>query len=228
MTDPISQADRARNLAYRKPLVRDLNIDTITENTYNWVEELSDIKYFTEEDENLISSMLGDEDEAYEFQMMFNGLCADAERFLEDLQENSFMIPDSFDGWFCAMNAGSDFGGYMGYDSYEEDYVRLEYEDFVESEAGKKIEKMTKKDIINNAKMCFKILISYLSIKTRYEDLSCAFDVLRGKNREYLKLIKELLDLYEETQKNDIVADENLLKKYERKLEYLPEEVWLF
>lgn len=218
-------AEKARNLAYRKPLVKHLNYDHITDEVYEIMESCENIRYYLDEDSNILDSIFDDDEEAEEFKMMFSSLAADSERLHEDLRE--YGMNEMFDDWFCAMHAGTDFGGYIGYDSYEEDYVRLDYEDYVKREAGKRIERMTKKDIINGARMCFKIFTAYMSVESRYNDMKCAFDVIRGKNHEYLKVIKDINAAYEEAAKESWQANNEIVKRFDRLLLILPEQMWL-
>lgn len=219
------KATRARNLAYKKPLVKNLNFEYIRNEMYDITEACDEVRYFVEEDENILYSVLGDEDEAYEFKMLFSSLAYDAER-LSDAIYNDYELPEIFDDWFCAMHSGEDFGGYLGYDSYEDDYVKLEYEDFVETDAGKRICKKTKPDILNGARMCFKILVSWLSIRNRYNDLQCAFDIIRDKNTSYLQMIRDINEAYEKCVSAQWY-DEDKIKEFERLVLVLPQEAWL-
>ena len=219
------KATKARNLAYKKPLVKNLNFDSIRNEMYDITEACDEVRYFVEEDENILYSVLGDEDEAYEFKMLFSSLAYDAEQ-LTDAICNDYEMPEIFDDWFCAMHSGEDFGGYLGYDSYEDDYVRLEYEDFVETDAGKRICKKTKPEIVDGARMCFKILVSWLSIRNRYNDLKCAFDIIRDKNTSYLQMIRDINEAYEKCVSAQWY-DEDKIKEFERLVQALPQEAWL-
>lgn len=220
-----TKIQKARNLAYKKPLVKELNFEHIQDEIYEISEACKEVSYFTEGDEDsLINALEGDEDEAYEFKMMFCSLDSDCDRLCSDLQD--YYIPEMFDDWFCAMKSGTEFGGYIGYDSYEDDYISLDYEDYVETESGKRISKLTKADIINQARQCFKIFVAWQSIRTRYNDLKCAFDVLREQNKEYLKLIKDIEKSYEDCM-NDYSCYSEKVKKFDRLTDALPQEAWL-
>ena len=130
------KARKAEVLAYRKPLVAELNIEYIYDQLYSIQEECENVRYFVEsDDDTLISALEGDEEQAYEFKMMFCSLDSDCERLTRDLDEE--YVPECFNDWFCTMQAGQSFGGYMGYDKYEEDYVSLRYESFVEQDSSK-------------------------------------------------------------------------------------------
>lgn len=135
---------KARQLIYRKPIVKDLNLYSIHEKLCDIQEECENVKWFFETDEEtLINALDGNEDEAYEFKMMFADLCAECERMYEDLEEE--WIPDCFDRFFVAVGAGEDFGGLLGYDSYEQDYFGLTCEEsWAEDENRKVLKRLTK------------------------------------------------------------------------------------
>ena len=98
---------KAKQLRYKKPIVRDLNLDKIQEGLWNIMEECENIRWYTDSDDgndSLINALDGDEDEAYEFKMAFADLCAECERMQEDLQEE--WIPNCFDSFFVAAGAG--------------------------------------------------------------------------------------------------------------------------
>lgn len=90
------------------------------------MEECENIRWYTDSDDgndSLINALDGDEDEACEFKMMFADLCAECEQMSEDLNEE--WVPECFDIFFVAAGAGEDYGGLLGYDSYEGDYFGL-------------------------------------------------------------------------------------------------------
>lgn len=63
---------KAKQLRYKKPIVRDLNLDKIQEDLWNIMEECENIRWYTDSDDgndSLINALDGDEDEAYEFKM---------------------------------------------------------------------------------------------------------------------------------------------------------------
>ena len=68
---------KAKQLRYKKPIVRDLNLDKIQEDLWNIMEECENIRWYTDSDDgndSLINALDGDEDEAYEFKLHSNGL----------------------------------------------------------------------------------------------------------------------------------------------------------
>lgn len=140
---------KAKQLRYKKPIVRDLNLDKIQEDLWNIMEECENIRWYTDSDDgndSLINALDGDEDEAYEFKMAFADLCAECERMQEDLREE--WIPNCFDIFFVAAGAGESFGGLLGWDSFEGDYFGINSSDaWAEDEAKKKLKSFTNRQL---------------------------------------------------------------------------------
>ena len=65
---------KAQQLRYKKPIVRDLNLDSITQDLWDIQEECENVRWYTDSEDgedSLINALDGDEDEAYEFKMSF-------------------------------------------------------------------------------------------------------------------------------------------------------------
>lgn len=123
---------KAKQLRYKKPIARYMNLDFIREEIDFMADVIYDIQWFIEDEQNLVNALAGDEDEAWEFKMAFSDLAAELDQFREDM--NEVWIPECFDELFPA--AGADcFGGFLGFDTYEQDYYGL---DRYESEWGRK------------------------------------------------------------------------------------------
>lgn len=91
------------------------------------------------EKHSLLNALIGDEDEAYEFRMMFADLCAECDRMESDLKEE--WVPECFDIFFVSAGAADDFGGLLGFDSYEQDYFGISpYESFCGRRSKKEID----------------------------------------------------------------------------------------
>ena len=139
-----TKRQKAQALRYKKPIVRDLNLDTIRAELWDIRDACEDVHwYFETDDDTLLNALDGNEDEAYEFKMMFSDLCAECEQMSEDLVQE--WIPDCFDRFFVAAGAGENYGGLLGYDSYEGDYYGLEYS-FLEDAAEEETEESRKLD----------------------------------------------------------------------------------
>jgi hypothetical protein len=222
---------KAKNLRYKKPIVRNLNLDYIQQDLWDIQEECENIRWYTESEDgndSLINALSGDEDEAYEFKMAFADLCAECERMREDLEEE--WVPECFDIFFVAAGSGEQGGGLLGWDSYEGDYFGISCSDsFAEDEAKKKLKQMTKDDLIVSARQCFKVYQSYIGLRNRYDSLKAAIDILRDQNTGYLQAVKEIERLYEEVIKDAYSRKDwsKASQEWKRYTDALPQEAWI-
>lgn len=194
--------NRAKKLRYKKPIVKNLNLETIQQDLWDIQESCEEVHWFTDSDdgsETLINALSGDEDEAYEFKMAFADLCAECERMFDDMQEE--WVPDCFDILFVAAGAGETYGGLLGFDSYEQDYFGIGCsEAFAEDEAKKKLKQMTKDELIAAVRQCFRIYSAYIGLRNRYDSLKAAIDILREQNTGHLQVVREIERLYQKAQ----------------------------
>lgn len=222
---------KARNLRFKKPIVKDLNLDKITEGLWEIQGVCEEIRWYTDSDDgedSLINALDGEEDEAYEFKMAFADLCAECERMQGDLQEE--WVPECFDIFFVASGAGESFGGMLGWDSYEGDYFGIDGMDaFAEDEARKKLKRLSKDDLITAARQCFKVYQAYIGLRNRYDSLKAAIDILRDQNTGFLQIIKEIEKLYEQAAEHQGLYAEysKEWKEFERYTDALPPETWI-
>ena len=222
---------KAIQMRYKKPIAKDLNLDVITEDLWNIQEECENIRWYTDSEDgedSLVNALSGDEDEAYEFKMAFADLCAECNQMREDLEEE--WVPECFDIFFAAIGAGNEFGGLLGWDSYEQDYFGIDCSaSFAEDEAKKKLKQMTKDDLISAARQCFKVYHAYMGLRNRYDNLKAAIDILRDQNTGYLQIVKEIEKLYEEASKNVWSRDEwsKESRDWRNYTDALPPEAWI-
>lgn len=222
---------KAKQLRYKKPIVKDLNLDAIKRDLWDIQGECENVRWYVDSDDgedSLINALDGDGDEAYEFKMAFADLCAECERMDMDLGEE--WVPECFDIFFVAAGAGNSWGGLLGYDYFEQDYFGIGCSDcFAEDEAGKKLKKMKKDDLIAAARQCFKIFQAYMGLKNRYDSLKAAMDILRDQNTGYLQVVKEIERLYGEMDKDYWSRREwsGESRDWERYTDALPAEAWV-
>ena len=229
MTAEELKQHKAKQLRYKKPIARDMNLDFIREQIWNMGDLISDVQWFVDDHENLTNALAGDEDEAYEFQMAFSDLAAELQRFEEDLEEG--YVPECFDDLFPAAGA-SFFGGFLGYDSYEHDYYGLEpYEyKWSEDEAEKRICRMTKKEILEAVGACLKVYSSYVALQYRYDCLEASLKIIQEKNLEGLKLVKAIEEQYEKAESDSDHFRYNFgreVGKLDQMLYQVPQQYWL-
>lgn len=220
---------KAMNLRYKKPIAKDLNLDSIKEALWDISEACADVQYYIDgDDETLLNALDGDEDDAYEFKMMFSDLSAECEQMQEDL-ENEY-VPEYFDLFFASVNKG---GSMLGFDTYEHDYYGLSsFESrLANEEAAKKMKTLTKDKLIETAQYCFGIYKAYIGLQHRYDCIKSAMDILRDENTGYLKMIKQIEEVYEkaneETEGFKWTFRNNALKELDRLLDNMPQEAWI-
>lgn len=222
---------KARQLRYKKPIVKNLNLDTITEDLWEIQGECEDVRWYTDSEDGtdtLINALDGDDDEAYEFKMAFGDLCAECENMSTDLAEE--WVPECFDMFFVAAGTGNSYGGLLGYDSWEQDYFGLSCTNsFAEDETKKKLKQMTKDELIAAARQCFKVYHAYIGLRNRYDSLKAAIDILRDQNTGILQAIKEIEKLYENASERQGAYAEfsKEWREFERYTNTLPQEVWI-
>lgn len=220
---------KAKQLRYKRPIASCMNLAYIQEQIWNMGDLIYEVQWFCNDEDNLVNALDGDEDEAYEFKMAFSDLAAELEQFQEDL--NNEYIPDCFDDLFPASGADC-FGGFAGWDSYEQDYFGLqpfEYK-YAEQEAEKRICRMTKKELLEAVGACLKVYTSYMALQYRYDCLEASLDILREKNLQVLKLFKAIEEQYD---KAEAESDhfEYIYRKsvydLDRMLDQVPQEYWI-
>ena len=232
MVDPEeTRKNKAKNFRYKKPIAKDLNLEAIKQDLWDMQEACEEVHWYTDSEDgndSLVNALSGDEDEAYEFRMAFADLCAECERMFEDLEEE--WVPDCFDIFFVTAGAGETYGGLLGFDTYEQDYFGIGCMDsFAEDEAKKKLKQMTKDDLITAIKQCFKVYQAYIGLRTRYDSLKAAIDILRDQNTGHLQVVKEIERLYEAAQaEQGRYADYSKeWMEFERYTDALPREAWI-
>lgn len=222
---------KAKNLRYKKPIAKDLNLDTIRENLWEMQEACEEVRWYTDSDDgadSLINALSGDKDEAYEFKMAFADLCAECDRMHSDLDDE--WVPECFDIFFVAAGAGESYGGLLGYDEYEGDYFGIDACDsWAEDEAKKKLKQMTKDDLIAAARQCLKVYQAFIGLQNRYDSMKAAIDILRNENTGYLQVIKEIERLYEAAagQQGYFAEYSKEWREFERYTDALPQEAWI-
>lgn len=226
-----TRRQKAKNLRYKKPIVKNLNFDKVKEDLWDIQEECEDVRWYTDSEDgtdSLINALDGDEDEAYEFKMAFGDLCAECEKMREDLEWE--WVPECFDIFFVTIGAGESEGGLLGWDLWEQDYFGLSCTDsFAEDEAKKKLKQMTKDDLIAAARQCLKVYQAYIGLRNRYDNLKAAIDILRDQNTGYIQAVKEIERLYEAVSLDRWTRDEwsQESRDWKRYTDTLPPEAWI-
>ncbi|MEH2957819.1 hypothetical protein [Candidatus Merdisoma sp. JLR.KK006] len=217
---------KAKELRYRRPIVQSINFAFICEDLYEIMNECTDVSYWMDiDDETLINALDGNEDEAFEFKMMFSDLCAECENMGRDLEYQ--YVPECFDRFFVGIDAGRMGGGLLGWDSYEQDYLGLEWDEYAVRKSKEYLKTLKKDTLIEVAGVCFRIYHAYMGLRNRYDNLKSAMDILRDQNTGYLQMVREIEELYTKANEEEFCPYKQATKDFDRMLSFLPQEAWI-
>lgn len=221
----MTPAERSRMLRFKRPALASMGYDAMTGELDEIYDKCSDVRWWMDTDtETLLNALDGDEEDAWEFKMAFAELEAKSERLREMLYGGCCIDRDDYDN--CTVALIGNRYNLVGFDDYEEDYFSLcSYESHLaEEESGKRFMRLTKKEMISTIGQCFGILMAFLDVRQRYDYLQATFDILRDQNTSLLDTIKEIGNLYEETQDGWNSSAE---QKWHNLTEALPQELWV-
>lgn len=226
-----AKARQAKELRYKKPRLDELGFDNISAKLDDICEVCEELRWVEDEDLNELTEALdGDEEEAYEFRMAFADLSGEAYQLNQYFYENCY---DLLDKDYSKTDFFDDVGVLLlgqiyemvGYDDFQEDYYRLTSyeEDLAESEAAKRIMRLTKKQMITEIGRVWRIIVSYLNVDFKYQYLKATLDILKGENHAFLETIKSIEKAYNELQDD---WDGTKEKAFDRLVSQLPDSVW--
>lgn len=224
---------KALELRYRKAMVRELNIETIQDTLEEIEAECDQVRWYVDTDDgtdSLINALDGDDEQAYEFKMMFADLSAECERMRWDLDScRNKDFKDHFNDLFVAAGLGEFGGGLLGYDSYEGDYYGLTTYDGAEHSSAERLMKMTKKKLIEHMQFCAKILFNFVGLRNRYDNLKAAMDILKDQNTGYLQMVEQINEVYTKAEEESYGFKywTKEVKELDRILDNLPQEAWI-
>lgn len=224
--DDVSKAERARNLRYKRPALASIGYWEISNELYEIMEACSDVRWYIEQGDDTLLNALGDDEEAeWEFRMAFIDLDGKAEQLLSAMDE--WDVREEYDDCTVAL-IGNRYRT-VGFDTVEEDYFSLtRYEEgLAQSEAGKRLMRHTKAEIISTVGQCLGTLLAFLDLRYQYDYLKTTFDILRGENTSLLKQIKEIDAAYDEAEKECFRAWCPATRRFDSLIEGLPERMWL-
>lgn len=212
--------EKARAMRYRRPMLADLGWCAIEDGLCEIEEACAEVHWYTDTDEDtLVNALDGDEDEAWEFKMTFADVeakCEDLRHAINELDPGEDYMEDFFNT--CTVALIGNRYKLLGWDGMEEDYFGLTgYEpELAVTEAGKRLMRMTKAEMISAIGQCMGIVLAYADLKTQYDSLSAALAVLRDENTSILKTVREIEEAYERNGED-----------FDRLLACLPERVWI-
>lgn len=230
------KAEKSRNLRWRKPMLEDLGYSSIRQGLDEILEACYDIEWlFDNDNEDFIYEALEDAYEDYdefreafqvihanvgELQNCFKDVCSEAKSFDIDFEQ---IFND------CTVALIGNMFKCDGFDGYEQDYYSLSRYDaeLAVTEAGKRVMKMTKSEMLSRIGQCMGIALSYYDLRQRYDYLKNTFDMLRGENTSVIQVIRQIEEAYEKTDKVEFSEYDEETKDFERLVKQLPDKVWL-
>lgn len=219
------KTERAKMMRYKRPALASLEWESMITELYEIAEGCSDVRWYTDtDDDTLLNAFDGDEDEAYEFRTAFCDLDNKSYELLGAIRENRFAEEHYND---CTVALIGNRYNMIGYDSLEEDYFALSsYDaDLGKTEAGKRLMRLTKPEMIATIGQCFGILLAFYDLRHRYDYLKAAMDVLRDKNTSVLKIIKDIDETYNAAEKESQWSKES--RRFEQLVNQLPDISWI-
>lgn len=226
------KANHTRNLRYKRPALASMGFDEMITELDDIEEACCDIHWFIDQDDDtLINALDGNDEEAWEFKVAFADLEAKVYQLRECMRDN-WMYPDPFYRRYdyCTVALVGNRYRTIGWDGDEEDYMSLtRYEqELAETEAGKWLMRLTKKDMIATIGQSVGTLMAFLDLRQSYDYLKATFDILRDENTSLLKQIKEIEAAYEEACCNEWWhTRREAVEKFDRLLEALPDRAWI-
>lgn len=221
----MTKAEHSRQLRYRKAALAELGYEQIRDRLYEISGECANIRWIMDGDiDTLTNALDGDEEEAYEFRMMFAELSAECEQLWSAIDEYE---EQHFDDCSVAL-IGNRFEA-VGYDGYQEDYYSLtSYEsELAVSESGKRIMRMTKPEMLQEIGRTLGIILSFQNVQYKYEYLKATMDILNGENTSYMQMIKDIESAYEKANEDGFHEWEQSVRKFDRLIGDLPVKTWI-
>lgn len=83
--------------------------------------------------------------------------------------------------------------------------------------------------MIAAARQCFRVYSAYVGLRSRYDSLKAAIDILRDQNTGYLQVVKEIEKLYEvaAAEQGRYAKYSKECREFERYTDALPPEAWI-
>ena len=229
MRPQITKADRCRGLRYKRPALAELGYRAIIDRLETIQEECSEIHWAFDDDETLINAFDGNEDEAYEFKMMFADVESTAMRLSDALYDN-FSYDDDPEREFDDMSVALIGNRYnmVGYDGYEEDYSALTGYDaeIAATEAGRRVMRKTKSEMLASVGQVMGIILAFQDVQLKFDYLRATVDIFRDENISILQVIKDIEAKYNALFSATWSDKQRANSEFERLTAELPPKYW--
>ena len=216
-------------MRYKRPALAILGYEDMIAELDEIDNECSDVTFMLETDkEGLLDALGGDDDEANEITMALYDIQNRMYLLREQISEVSLyddLVGQTFDD--CIVGLIGNRYDVVGYDGYQEDYFHLaQYEqDLAVTEAGKRLCRRTKADMLATIGQCMGIALAYIDVRNDYFALQASFDIIKDHNAGILSAVKELEALYDKIITHK--ADEKDRYRFQDLCACLPDRVWV-
>ena len=226
------KANRTRNLRYKRPALASLGYDALQTELWDIREACNDVHWFVEQgDETLLNALDGDDEAEWEFRMAFSNLEAKVDELEQVINDYFIWSEHGFERTYndCTVALIGNRYRLLGWDSMEEDYFALTSYDqrLAQTEAGKRLMRKTKAEMLSTIGQCFGILLAFLDLRQQYDYLKATFDILRDENTSMLQQVKEIEAAYQALVTADWAGRWEAEKKFDRLLAALPDRAWV-
>lgn len=226
----VQRKERAMSLRYKRPALASLGAEFIISELDEIREACSDVHWYMEtDDDSLLAALDGDVEEEFEFKMAFAELEGRAENLARTLEDIGWYEKDGVEFDDCLVALIGNRYEIIGFDSVEEDYFSLcDYEeDLAYTEAGKRLTRLTKKEMLSRIGQTVGITMAILDLRHQYDYLKATMDILRGENQSILKVIKEIEEVYKQAEAVNFDEWYASTQKLNQLIAMLPDRAWL-
>ncbi len=220
---------RAKNLRYKRPALSILGYEAMVAELDDIGDECDNVIFLLDTDKDgLLDALGGNDDEAFEFELALQDICTRMYQLREQIAEVS-RYDDLFGQTFddCIVGLIGNRYDVVGYDSIEEDYFHLaEYEqDLATTEAGKRLCRKTKADMLATIGQCMGIALAYIDVRNDYFALEASFNIIKDHNTGIISAVKELEALYDKIIAGTADASEEY--RFRNLCATLPDRIWI-
>ncbi|WP_161474790.1 hypothetical protein [Acutalibacter sp. 1XD8-36] len=227
----VDREQRTRALRYKRPALASMGYEHIQRELEEIVEACDNVAWFAGDIDTLTDALDGSDEEAHEFMLACSDLSAKAGILLEQLYEVGEYDPEGSARQYddCTVALIGNRYDTVGFDTLQEDYFSLTGYDteLAESEAGKRLMRHTKADMLSLIGQSVGILVAFLDIRQQYDYLQATLDVLRDENGSVLQAVKDLNAAYEKAEAVRFNDYKKEAQEFERLLWAVPERMWV-
>ncbi len=227
----VDREQRTRALRYKRPALASMGYEHIQRELEETVEACDNVAWFAGDIDTLTDALDGSDEEAHEFMLACSDLSAKAGILLEQLYEVGEYDPEGSARQYddCTVALIGNRYDTVGFDTLQEDYFSLTGYDteLAESEAGKRLMRHTKADMLSLIGQSVGILVAFLDIRQQYDYLQATLDVLRDENGSVLQAVKDLNAAYEKAEAVRFNDYKKEAQEFERLLWAVPERMWV-